>query len=373
MAAAPRSESGSPRLPARVAAPVDGFTRTTASLETAWPPPKMYALPIPRALPPRRGSSTGRRATSRSRAGFPSSTSSEDDPPTRPPAASTRPSGSATAARRDTGCGSEPMRRTRSAALSSASRLLVRHEVGRGKQVDPVRLVEEPAPRVRPRPCGRTATRSASSAGRSRSRGGCSHRSRRSGRSASARRATALPGGPARSRRRTTTSTAPRRFTITIFPGSVKLATSTCPSGSSCASDGYGDRRADRPEEVPRRPEPVDPAADLGDEQAAVRSGVSPFGLAKPRGGSWTQLPPSTRDDLRARSSWTIRQFRMSATVVIPDSQAIRVVGCVQVARARARNTAVTVGPDPALRLQRELDQRVVELLVGDHRAGSRA
>ena len=80
--------------------------------------------------------------------------------------------------------------------------------------------------------------------------------------------------------------TAPPRFTITIRPGVVKLATSTWPSGSSCASEGYGTgERIDqsrRPEGASRSIQP--PISVTSNPPSG--SGVSPFGLANPRGGS---------------------------------------------------------------------------------------
>ena len=113
--------------------------------------------------------------------------------------------------------------------------------------------------------------------------------------------------------------TRPERVTSTILPGSVKAATRTRPFGSSCASDGYetGERidHSSRPS-GPRRS--IQPPISVT-RRPPSRSGVSPFGLAKPRGGSCTHEPPRMRLTCFARVSSTMRQFLMSATVVSPS------------------------------------------------------
>ncbi len=163
--------------------------------------------------------------------------------------------------------------------------------------------------RSRRRPCGRTAKRSSSCGGRPRSRDGCSRRSRRSGRSASGLRGTAWRAGSGRSRRRTTR---PCRSTITIRPGIEKLATSTRPPGRSCASEGYGTgERIDQRRRPSAARRSIQPPISVTRRPPSAR-GVSPFGLSKPRGGSWTQLPPRTRATLPVCRKKTIRQLRMS-------------------------------------------------------------
>jgi hypothetical protein len=112
----------------------------------------------------------------------------------------------------------------------------------------------------------------------------------------------------------------PERSRMTMRPGSANEQINTRPSGRSCASEGYatGDcsDQMSRPLASSRSIHPGGPISVTRRPPSA--SGVSPFGLAKPRGGSWMQLPPRTRRTRRAWESSTIRQFRMSATVVAP-------------------------------------------------------
>ena len=75
-------------------------------------------------------------------------------------------------------------------------------------------------------------------------------------------------------------------------------------------------------------------------------SGVSPFGLAKPRGGSWAQLSAEdARDLLRAA------ELDDAAVLDVGDGrlavpQPVGVVRRVQVAGARAGDAVVAVPPD---------------------------
>src|SRR6266566_8723754 len=99
---APRSERGSPSVPALRALPVLGSMRTTAFVETASPPPKRYALALDHASA---ASCVGTDSlpTWRNRPGGPTRTWSDDEPETRPPAARIRLPGRGIAARRELG------------------------------------------------------------------------------------------------------------------------------------------------------------------------------------------------------------------------------------------------------------------------------
>ncbi len=70
----------------------------------------------------------------------------------------------------------------------------------------------------------------------------------------------------------------PRRRELVDAARRVEPATRMLPSGSSCASDGYVVGVRTRVDEAAPAVEPVDPAADLGDEDAAVGKRVAPFG-----------------------------------------------------------------------------------------------
>ncbi len=103
-------------------------------------------------------------------------------------------------------------------------------------------------------------------------------------------------------------------------PGVLKPATSTFPSGSSCASDGYevGVRivQSSFPAALIRSTQP--PISVTSTPPSA--SGVAPFGDERPCGGLWPQLPacPISRTTLCARLMKSTRQFWMSATMKSP-------------------------------------------------------
>ncbi len=259
------------------------------------------------------------------------------------------------------------MRRTRS-ARGAGLRSARRHEVGRRKQVDPVRLVEIPGrasgdARVPVLPHdplrarvdhdhavvvvvvrGDQAVRPA-------------HRERRLGEAVRPARGTERPGD--------------RAATVHDHDpsGDGEARHEHLPVRQQLRIGRVRHRRADRPEQVPGRAEPVDPAADLGHEEAAVRERrVSVRARETARRVVHAAAAEHAHDALRP--------VDLDDAAVLdvgdgrdPRRQAIGVVGRVQVAGARARDAAVAVGPDPALGLQRELDERVVELLVRDHRA----
>ena len=76
-----------------------------------------------------------------------------------------------------------------------------------------------------------------------------------------------------------------------------KLATSTRPFGQQLGVGGVGDRRAHRPEQARRSPtSAVDPAADLGHEQPAVREAASR------RSGSRSHAAGRARSSRRGRA-----------------------------------------------------------------------
>ena len=95
---------------------------------------------------------------------------------------------------------------------------------------------------------------------------------------------------------------------------------------------GVGDRGAHRPDEATARVEAVDPAADLGDEQPPSGSGVSPFGLEKPRGGSWAQTAAEDPDHRAVRGELDDAAVLDVGTVSVAVREAVGVVGRVQVA-----------------------------------------
>ena len=81
-------------------------------------------------------------------------------------------------------------------------------------------------------------------------------------------------------------------------PGVLKPATRMLPSGSSCASDGYVVGVRTLKTRRPRAVEPVDPAADLGDEHAAVGQRRRAVRRGEPCGagrGRTTPAPPISR------------------------------------------------------------------------------
>ena len=224
------------------------------------PPPYSSTAPTAKKRQRRRASPSGRCPTTRRREGGPARIRSEP----APPSTISFPPGSATEADFVNANGSVPMRRT--ATGSTACR------AGRnadGRRSSPSGLSSSPgaAPATPVRPyChtiafvrgSTTITRWFQSSvaamkpfGRRTASDGLSSRSGPLG----------LPNDHV---------TRPERVTSTILPGSVNAATRTRPFGSSCASDGYATGRADRPVEPPVRPEPVDPAADLRDEETAV-------------------------------------------------------------------------------------------------------
>ena len=177
---------------------------------------------------------------------------------------------------------------------------------------------------------------------------------RRSARSASARRATACSGSSARTRRRTTTSPGCPRVISTILPGTVNdddedvpvRAAAARPTGTRPASAPT--RRAGRSRSSRSIQPPISVTSRPPSGAACLRSG-----LANPYGGLCVQLPPRTRLPSPSGVSWTIRQLRMSATVVVPVRQPVGVVRRVQVAGARPGHDAWPYRPDRRLSLRR--------------------
>ena len=89
--------------------------------------------------------------------------------------------------------------------------------------------------------------------------------------------------------------------------------------GEQLRVGGVGHRRADRPEQATRGSEPVDPASDLGHQQPAVRERRVAVRAREPARRVVGAAAAEHAPHALARSTWTMRQFWMSATVVIPE------------------------------------------------------
>ena len=141
------------------------------------------------------------------------------------------------------------------------------------------------------------------------------------------------------------------------------------PFGRSWASEGYGDRRPHRPDQAAARVEAVDPAADLGDEQAPVRERGVAVRAREPSGRVVGAAAAEDPDDRPVRGELDDAAVPDVRDRRVAVRETVGVVGGVQVAGRGARDARVAVAPDGAAPSKRHLRQRVVELLVGDDRA----
>ena len=139
---------------------------------------------------------------------------------------------------------------------------------------------------------------------------------------ATACRAVGAGGGPERPGHR------PRRRDLDDAAGVGEAGDEDSAVREQLRVGGVRDRRAHRVDEPARASSrSIQPPISVTSRPPSG-SGVSPFGLEKPRGGSCTQLPPSDPGrPFRAGESRRTRQFLMSATIDVAVRQPVRVVG----------------------------------------------
>ena len=130
-----------------------------------------------------------------------------------------------------------------------------------------------------------------------------------------------------------------------------------------------GDRRSHRPHEPSGAVDPVDPAADLGHEHAAVRKRRVAVRAREPAGRVVDAAPSE-----HAQHASVVPQLDDPAIADVGHRRhAVRepvcVVGGVEVAVRPPGDSGVPVAPDDTLRPERKLRERVVELLVRDDAA----
>ena len=127
---------------------------------------------------------------------------------------------------------------------------------------------------------------------------------------------------------------------------------------------GVADRRTHRPDEPAAAVEPVDVAADLGHEQAAAGK-RSVAVRAREAGRRVVRAAPAEHPhDAAARGQLDHPAVADVGDRDVAARELVGIVGRVQVAGRRAENARMAIPPEHLFALQRQLGQRVVELLV---------